>query len=182
VHYLHANQIAHRDLKPDNFLLDDKRVPLITDFGFAVLDKSAQTTSTNGFLDRFFNTSTPSHGSQYPILCATVCGTAEYVAPEVHSLPNNSKYQAKPADIYAMGVSAFEMVNFTKPFARFPNQPSYQMRDEQLITQQLSANFHFNSRVKLSTECVSFLRALMTPKIKERPDVRAVLGHKWLKQ
>lgn len=40
VEYLHALNVAHRDLKVENFLLDEELEPLITDFGFSVLGKS----------------------------------------------------------------------------------------------------------------------------------------------
>lgn len=177
--YLHANQVVHRDLKPDNFLLDDKRIPQITDFGFAVLDKSPGTKSSSaGFMDRMFS-SNPSAGQR--IMCETVCGTADYVAPEVHSLAPKALYDAKSADIYAMGVSAFEMLNFTKPFTRAPDEPAFPMRDKALVALQTAAKFQFNPRVTLTKDCVAFLRALMAPSVRARPNVKAAKTHQWLK-
>lgn len=35
LHYLHQNNIAHLDLKPANILVDDNKVPKLTDFGLA---------------------------------------------------------------------------------------------------------------------------------------------------
>merc|ERR1711965_252239 len=61
--YLHERKIAHRDLKPENLLFDtpDEHADLkLTDFGFAIdLSKQKDGKTT------------------------TMCGTPEYVAPEV---------------------------------------------------------------------------------------------------
>ena len=66
--YLHKVGIIHRDLKPENVLLDDKGHIRITDFGFAKSMDSAQAGED---------------GSDTP--CKTICGTDEYMAPEMVS-------------------------------------------------------------------------------------------------
>jgi mitogen-activated protein kinase kinase kinase len=188
LYYLHSNQVVHRDLKPDNFLLDDRRIPIITDFGFAIHDKSggamvaaAAAAATNqGFLERFFKPA-PASPAEHRVLCDSVCGTAEYIAPEVHSLPPHSQYDAKPADMYAMGVSAFEMLNFTKPFVRMGDEPAYQIGDATLVAAQKSADFNFNRRVQLSKDCIALLRSLMEPSARARPTASTVRSNRWLK-
>ena len=66
--YLHKVGIIHRDLKPENVLLDDKGHIRITDFGLAKSMDSAQAGED---------------GSDTP--CKTICGTDEYMAPEMVS-------------------------------------------------------------------------------------------------
>ena len=55
--YIHGRGIAYRDLKPENIILDDDGLVQLVDFGLA---KSA------------------ADGRAY-----TLCGTAEYLAPEM---------------------------------------------------------------------------------------------------
>merc|ERR1719446_1112885 len=54
--YLHHHNIAYRDIKPENLLIDEEGHLRLTDFGFAKVIR-----------DRTF----------------TLCGTPEYLAPEI---------------------------------------------------------------------------------------------------
>ena len=38
LHYLHSKEITHRDLKPDNVVLDAQGHALLTDFGLSKLN------------------------------------------------------------------------------------------------------------------------------------------------
>ncbi|EPX73434.1 AGC/PKA protein kinase Pka1 [Schizosaccharomyces octosporus yFS286] len=84
--YLHHNQIVYRDLKPENLLLDRFGHLKIVDFGFA------KRVSTNN--------------------CFTLCGTPDYLAPEIISL----KPYNKAADWWSLGIFIFEMLAGYPPF------------------------------------------------------------------
>ncbi|KAI6171309.1 Serine/threonine-protein kinase NIM1 [Aphelenchoides bicaudatus] len=89
VNHLHTMYIAHRDIKGDNMLFDPKtgRVKLI-DFGFACYS---------------------AEGSK----SKTFCGSLPYAAPELFS---SKPYDAKPVDMWAMGVLLYFMLSGMLPF------------------------------------------------------------------
>jgi protein kinase A len=83
--YLHSKQIIYRDLKPENLLLDRHGHLKITDFGFA---------------------------KRVPDITWTLCGTPDYLAPEVVS----SKGYNKSVDWWSLGILIFEMLCGFTPF------------------------------------------------------------------
>ncbi|KAF2686294.1 Pkinase-domain-containing protein [Lentithecium fluviatile CBS 122367] len=83
--YLHAQNIIYRDLKPENLLLDRHGHLKITDFGFA---------------------------KEVPDITWTLCGTPDYLAPEVVA----SKGYNKSVDWWSLGILIFEMLCGFTPF------------------------------------------------------------------
>jgi eukaryotic-like serine/threonine-protein kinase len=85
----HAAGVVHRDLKPDNVMLDGERV-LITDFGVARALAHGEATRSMG-----------------------VTGTPAYMAPE--QVEGRADVDGR-ADFYALGVMLFEMLSGELPF------------------------------------------------------------------
>jgi protein kinase-like protein len=95
--YAHSREIVHRDIKPDNILLDKSGHVLVTDFGIA---KAAQAAKEKGSA----STQLTSEG--------VVVGTPEYMSPEQASGdPLDGR-----SDIYSLGVVLYQMLTGAPPF------------------------------------------------------------------
>ncbi|MCB0339486.1 MAG: protein kinase, partial [Bdellovibrionales bacterium] len=88
--FIHKTGMIHRDIKPDNILVMSEKEIRIGDFGVAVL---------------------PGEQSSIDELKRGV-GTMDYMAPEVL---DGTEYTAA-SDIYALGISFFEMITGKHPF------------------------------------------------------------------
>lgn len=86
--YCHSNQIAHRDIKPDNIFIDEYNHIKLADFGFA----------------KQFGDETKS---------SEKCGSLNFLAPEIIQFQENCPFKA---DIWALGITFFFMLTGTYPF------------------------------------------------------------------
>lgn len=91
--YLHDRGIGYRDLKPENLLIDHKGYVKVIDFGFA---------------KKFpYMKNDQKHDKTY-----TLCGTPEYLAPEIVM----SKGYDKSVDYWALGCLVYELYLARTPF------------------------------------------------------------------
>ena len=101
--YVHRMGVIHRDIKPANLLMDNNMTIKLGDFGVsAVKLKDTQYMNAN------YNFGKAADEMQYH---GTVVGTRPYMAKE---LIEQNEYDQK-VDVYAMGVSFFEMCYFHVP-------------------------------------------------------------------
>lgn len=86
--HLHACDILYRDLKPENILVCSDGYTKLTDFGLS--------------LER----------SQEGQKCTSICGTAEYLSPEILQ----RKGYSKSSDWWSFGILLYEMLVGIPPF------------------------------------------------------------------
>ncbi|KAJ0065774.1 hypothetical protein NL108_018279 [Boleophthalmus pectinirostris] len=101
--YLHNYGIVHRDLKPDNLLITSLGHIKLTDFGLSKIGLMSLTTNLyEGHIEK----------DAREFLDKQVCGTPEYIAPEVILRQG----YGKPVDWWAMGVILYEFLIGCAPF------------------------------------------------------------------
>ncbi|MFC4023200.1 Stk1 family PASTA domain-containing Ser/Thr kinase [Oceanobacillus longus] len=86
----HANDIVHRDIKPQNILVNNFGQVKVTDFGIAIALSATSLTQTNSIL-----------------------GSVHYLSPE----QARGGMATKKSDIYSMGIVLFELLTGRLPFS-----------------------------------------------------------------
>ena len=134
--YLHSQTMIHRDLKPENVVLDANRRVKIIDFGWCI-----QTMENR----------------------QTVCGTIDFMAPEIFE----GRGYSFEVDLWALGILLYEMLHKKVPFSsKLPLQsvPPYSIRPD------------------LSADVRDLLTRLIRRAPSERLRIDQVLQHPWLRQ
>jgi serine/threonine protein kinase len=172
--YLHENNITHRDVKPDNILIESYRPSLfvkLTDFGLSKIVDNEQT-----FLRTF-------------------CGTLLYCAPEVYSEYNEydeygrrlgrqalarsrrvRKRYDHAVDVWSLGGVLFYALSGSPPYpAR--NGISHSELLHQIMTTRL--NIVPLTQAKVSGEGIDFLTQMLERRPDKRASMKDLLQHRW---
>ncbi|XP_053672390.1 ovarian-specific serine/threonine-protein kinase Lok [Anopheles nili] len=151
VKYLHEKGITHRDLKPDNILLeDDNELTLlkVSDFG----------------LSKFVRKNS---------VMRTICGTPQYVAPEVLQTGGRGAYTQK-VDIWSLGVVLFTMLSGTLPFSDDYGSPA--------VEQIKRGSFNWRHPVwrQVTPAAKKMLSVILRLSPSARPTIDELLQSSWL--
>ena len=154
--YLHAHGIIHRDIKLENILLeregDISRVK-IADFGLA---KKAADTAMQ-----------------------TICGTPQYVAPEILNAKIDQRYDTG-ADMWSAGVCLFILLGGYPPF--------YDEQEARMFRDIKAGNFSFDDTAEnaeiwraVSDDAKDLIKKLLCVDPTARPTATDVLSHPWIR-
>ena len=133
VDYAHCHGVVHRDLKPDNILVDAGSRPAILDFGLAQI------------VDLAFDVPKGPLVSEGQTLLQ-FSGTPAFMSPERWE----GHPGGVPADVFALGVLLHELLTGTRPWNVAPNAPindlrraicnfsADQLREHQILTRPLA--------------------------------------------
>jgi serine/threonine protein kinase len=136
LNYIHSLKTIHRDIKPENILLDGKLDAKICDFGWsAEYDENTRR--------------------------QTVCGTYEYMAPEILF----KKQQDEGIDIWALGILLYELLH---------NYAPYSGRSMSEVSKKIiSKKLEFASTI--AEDARSLIQRILKQNPKERPSIKEIL-------
>ena len=164
IHYLHRNGIVHRDLKLENILLaqpGDLDNVQIVDFGLA-----KRSTRGGG-----------SHKALGPAeidLLSTVCGTPQYVAPEIITNSHTRKGYGQKADMWSLGVILYILISGYPPF--------HDDNHNSLFLKIAKGRYDFDDDVweDVSAEAKDLIKKLLTVDPGKRLSSIGAIKHPWI--
>ncbi|CAK4248092.1 unnamed protein product [Aphanomyces euteiches] len=141
--HMHHKSIAYRDLKPENLILDAQGFLKVVDFGLAKV---------------------------VPERTWTLCGTPDYLAPEIIL----NRGHDKAVDYWALGILIYELIAGTVPF--YADDPM------QVYSLVLTGNIKFPAF--FSRTCIDLVQKLLTQNPVRRlgnlkHGVGDIMNHRW---
>lgn len=178
LNYCHSRNVCHRDIKPQNILLDKNDNALLADFGFASImevDELKKNMGTDAVLKRddgvpstmvfsSNNNDKTSRDMEAPSrmmkAMSTVCGTMAYMAPEIF---NREKYFGDKADVWSLGVVIYVLLVGFMPFKESDTSKS-----------------RYVTPSHVHPEASDFVSAMLTLRPETRLSARRLLIHPWI--
>ena len=179
IKYIHEQNIAHRDIKLENLLIDLNNNVKICDFGIGRKIKNKNQ------------------------LLHDQCGTLMYMAPEILLSSKEKGYEPFPVDIWSSGISLYIMLSGTLPFnyknkkneddeeeeeeeneeeeESFSEKSKSKKNEEDNFKLQYSIVYKEPKKIeKISDEARDLLKGLLNKDPKKRLTCEQILNHPWL--
>lgn len=150
IQYLHSNLVIHRDLKLGNLFLDRHMNIKVGDLGLATKLESADEKRK------------------------TICGTPNYIAPEVIQGDRATRGHSFEVDVWSMGVILYTCMC---------GRPPYEAKDVKATYQRILANeYSFPPDVKISEMAKDLIRSMLQSKPADRPKLDEIAMHPFFTQ
>ena len=145
VKYLHSHRVIHRDLKLGNLFLNDKMEVKIGDFGLATK------LEFDGERKR------------------TICGTPNYIAPEVLEGKQGHSYEV---DIWSIGVILYTLII---------GKPPFETSDVKTTYKRIRMNaYNFPDNMYISEASRDLITKILNNDPSKRPTIDEILQHEWI--
>ena len=162
-HYMHTNQVIHRDLKLGNLFLDHEMNVKVGDFGLAALIEN------------------PGERKK------TICGTPNYIAPEVlFDTANGNSFEV---DTWSIGVILYTLCVGRPPFQTKDVKAIYKYvlfgdtvgeYDTDTILRRIRENeYDFPQERPVSIEVQALIQSILTQNPNERPTLHGIVDHEF---
>ncbi|ACI65561.1 predicted protein, partial [Phaeodactylum tricornutum CCAP 1055/1] len=148
VKYMHLKNVIHRDLKLGNLFLDRHLNVKVGDLGLATILEHPEEKRK------------------------TICGTPNYIAPEIIQGDKATRGYSFEVDVWSMGVILFTIL---------VGKPPYEAKDVKATYQRILANeYSFPNNVELSLDAKDLIRSMLRSTPCERLSLKEIGSHRFL--
>lgn len=157
IKYLHDRNITHRDIKPDNILLEIEKCSNYDD-SYSQSLETANDFKVIAKISDFGLAKNDNYGLQ------TVCGTPQYLAPEIMNESSSNNFYDSKVDCWSLGVVLFQMISNLLPHKN---------------GRKSVIDFSNNIWTRVSFSVIHLIENLLVVDKNKRYSVDQALNHSW---